>query len=254
MKHGSAMVAFDDYVEVLEKARAVLPAKAQVTLLADRGFEHREFIHWLNRHHWSWSIRAKSDLSVTLNSGVITSVSKLIPPQDQAALFEQVQILDGIECHLATAMPSKAKDDWAVVTSLPPSLETFAVYGRRFGGIEPHFKDYKSAAFELPKSQVRSAEALLRLMMLLATATLVALCAAIEVMLTQQIKSIDWHGKRGLSFLQLGLRKIQRCCYLRRMIPTFRTLPLINPPPAFASPVQRSIYHSKFKFKEVTLH
>jgi hypothetical protein len=32
----------------------------------------------------------------------------------------------------------------------PTSLQTFALYGKRFGGIEPHFKDYKSAAWGRP--------------------------------------------------------------------------------------------------------
>lgn len=215
MEHGSATVAFDDYVNVLNAALAVLPDDVQVTLLADRGFEHRDLIVWLQTHHWSWYIRAKSDLKVTLSSGRETSVSGPLPPQDQAHLFHQVQILDEIDCHLATATVSSAQESWAVLTNQAPSLQTFAHYGQRFGGIEPHFKDYKSAAFDLPDSRLRTAQALSRLMLLLATATLIALCASIELILQGQLDSIDWHGERGLSFLQIGLRQIKQCCYLR---------------------------------------
>ena len=253
MEHGSAMVAFTDYVAVLNAAQAVLPQGAHVTLLADRGFEHRELILWLQAHHWSWFIRAKSDLKVTLNSGHRERVAELLPPENQASLFAQVEILNGVECHLATATVSQAQDSWAVVTSEPPSLQTFATYGQGFGGIEPHFKDYKSAAFDVPQSRLRTAQGLSNLFMLLATATLIALCASIELILEGQLKSIDWHGERGLSFLQIGLRQIQRCCYLRQDIPTFRSLPQFNPPPAYASPVQRLIKNYQIEFSKVTL-
>lgn len=252
IEHGSATVAFSNYVDVLKGALAVVPEGAQVTLLADRGFEHRELILWLQEHYWSWCIRAKSDLKVTLNSGRNASVAQLLAPQDQAYLFNQVQILDGIDCHLATATISSAQDSWAVLTDQAPSLQTFSRYGQRFGGIEPHFKDYKSAAFGLPDSRLREAQALSRLMMLLAAATLIALYASIDVMFQGRLNSIDWHGERGLSFLQIGLRTIQRCCYLRLPIAKLGSLPYCNPPPAFASPLERMTTNHHIEFGKVT--
>jgi hypothetical protein len=59
----------------------------------------------------------------------------------------------------ATAHASVAQEAWAVITDTPPSLQTFALYGQRFGGIEPHFKDYKSAAFKITRSKIRDAQA-----------------------------------------------------------------------------------------------
>ena len=53
-----------------------------------------------------------------------------------------------VNCHLATANLHMANGSWAVLSDIFPSLHTFALYGKRFGGIEPHFKDYKSAAFK----------------------------------------------------------------------------------------------------------
>ncbi|PSB58111.1 hypothetical protein C7B61_19505 [filamentous cyanobacterium CCP1] len=49
IEHGSATVGFEQYQNVLESAKRVLPPQAQVTLLADRGFEHSNLIHcWGN--------------------------------------------------------------------------------------------------------------------------------------------------------------------------------------------------------------
>ncbi|MGG6287907.1 hypothetical protein ACQ4M3_40660 [Leptolyngbya sp. AN03gr2] len=58
LEHGSASVAFDAYLPVLEQVLNLLPPDCRVMLLADRGFEHGELIRWCNRHAWQWSIRA----------------------------------------------------------------------------------------------------------------------------------------------------------------------------------------------------
>ncbi len=253
MEHGSATVAFADYCTVLDRAGTVLPANCSITLLADRGFEHGELIRWLRDHQWSWAIRAKSDLKITLSSGRSKSVASLLPDPEQACLFRNVTILEDIQCHLATAHVSSAQEPWAVITDMPPSLQTFALYGQRFGGIEPHFKDYKSAAFDLPRSKIRDTDALSRLLMLLAAATIIAMSIAIHVVAQGELKSIDWHAHRGLSFLQIGLRYINRLCYQRLLLPPLAQLPRGNPPPAYASRKKRDAMNTRIEFDKVTV-
>lgn len=116
-----------------------------------------------------------------------------------------------------------------MLTDVPPSLPTFAVYSQRFGGIEPHFKDYKSAGFELIRSHLRGAQALNCLLMLLAAATLIAISIAVIVSYEGRRKRLDWHSQRGLSFLQLGLRELERLCYQHLAIPRFAILPSRSP-------------------------
>jgi hypothetical protein len=160
-------VGYEDYRPVLETTLQVLPPGSQVMILADRGFEHRAFIRWLQQHHWSWMIRAKSDLKVSLSDERSAAVADLLPPTEEAYLFREVTILQDINCHLATANLAMAGEAWAVLSDTPPTIQTFAIYGQRFGGIEPHFKDYKSGAFDLIRSHLRGAEALSRLLMLI---------------------------------------------------------------------------------------
>jgi len=80
LEHGSATVGFEQYLPLLESVVALLPSQSKVTLLADRGFEHGELMRWLNRNGWSWAIRVKTDLQVTLPSGRTKSVEQLLPP------------------------------------------------------------------------------------------------------------------------------------------------------------------------------
>ncbi len=253
LEHGSATVGFDDYRSVLEAAQAVLPAECQVTFLADRGFQHGELLRWLQRQGWQWAVRVKSDLLVTLASGSTRAVEQLFPPVSQAYLFESVTVLDDITAHLATAHIPIAGEAWAVLSNPPPSLQTFALYGERFGGIEPHFKDYKSAAFEVLHSGLRDAEALTRLFMLLDTAYLFAVVLGMMLVQHGQRSTLDWHGQRGLSFLQLGLREWARLSYHHLTLPRLKRLPKGKPPPACASQRKRKTLDDRIEFAKVVI-
>ena len=253
LEHGSATVGFEAYRPVLETVLNLLPRDVDVFFLADRGFEHGELIRWLTRNQWNWAIRAKSDLLITLNNGVQQNVSQLLPQAGKAHLYPQVQVMGDIDCHLATAHWSEAQEAWAVVTNQPPSLQTFAHYGERFGGIEPHFKDYKSATFEITRSNIRDLEALSCLLMLIATAQLLAIQIGFSHVYLENLKRIDWHGKRGISFLQLGLRELKRLTYLGLKIPPLQPLPYSNPPPAYASQQKRLQLASRVEFSRVTV-
>ena len=251
LEHGSATVGFEQYQSVLKCAKRVLPPQCQVTLLADRGFEHGHLMHWLHQQNWSWAIRVKSDLKVTLADGRSQSVEQLLPPSEQAYLFENVRVLDGLDCHLATANVPDTKDPWAVLSNQPPSLQTFALYGKRFGGIEPHFKDYKSAAFGVLQSGLRTAQTLTCLFMLLDCAALIALMLGMMLVQAGARSRLDWHSERGLSFLQLGLRELARLCYERLPVPKLQALPRNKLPPACASHRKREALDCRIQFSKV---
>ncbi len=252
LQHGSASVGFEQYRPVLEQVLRVLPPQSRITLLADRGFEHGELMRWCHRHDWSWMIRAKCDLHVTLATGATSRVDALLPPPHQAYLFHNVAVLDDMACHLATAHLPDADEPWAVLSDQPPSLQTFACYGNRFGGIEPHFKDYKSAAFEVLRSHLRDAAALTCLFMLLDCASLIALVLGMMLVRWGQRHHLDWHAQRGLSFLQLGLRQLQRLCYQGQPLPSLEAIPRRSPPAACASRRKRQQLECRIEFSRVT--
>jgi hypothetical protein len=88
--------------------------------------------------------------------------------------------------------------------------------------------------------------------MLLATATIISISMAIEVIAQGRLNFIDWHAQRGLSFLQSGLRYINQLCYLRVPLPPFTRLPRANPPPACASLKKRRAMSTRIEFDKVT--
>jgi hypothetical protein len=66
--------------------------------------------------------------------------------------------------------------------------------------------------------------------MLLDIAHLIAVIVGILVVQAGRRARLDWHGERGLSFLQLGLREIARRCYQRLSLPTLTPLPAAESP------------------------
>jgi hypothetical protein len=198
---------------------------------------------------WYWAIRAKSDLLITTIPGQPpVPVSSLLPPISETHLYPDVTILGDIQCHLATGNLPKAKETWAVIGELPSESDFFKVYGERFGGIEPYFKDYKSSAFDITDSRLRDEKALTRLFMMLSTATLLSISLGFWLCQNQQRTKVDAHTHRGLSFLQLGLRQIKRLRHLQLPLSPFRALTYGNPPPAYASRRKQKRETQPFQF------
>ena len=154
---------------------------------------------------------------------------------------------------MATAQVDSGTEAWAVLSEQRTSLASFTLYGQRFGGIEPHFKDYKSAAFEVTDSRLRDATALTCWFMLLDIAYLIAWMLGVRAVQFGQLSRLDWHSQRGLSFLQLGLREVATLCYQGLPLPWLGQLPCHSPPPACASKRKRFLQELFLDFSRVTL-
>jgi Transposase DDE domain len=251
IEHGSSTVGFEQYLPVLEAAKSRLPTGVKPTLLADRGFEHGELMRWLTAQEWNWGIRVKSNLQIALANGQTQSLKELLPPKDQVYLFPSVRVLGDVECNLGTASCRGVKEPWAVLTNTPLSLQTFQLYGQRFGAIEPRFKDYKSGTFDLLRSKIRDAQALSNLLMMIEIAELVAIRLGLLLIETGFRSKIDWHGHRGLSLLQLGIRTVKSLCHQAIPIPIITPIPWVKIPPACASVKKRDRFERRIEFSKV---
>jgi hypothetical protein len=200
---------------------------------------------------WSWTVRGKVDTTITLASGRAQPAQAFCPPPGEAVLVPQVTVLEDIPAHLAVANVPQAQEPWIVLSDQPPSVQSFARYGRRFGGIEPHFKDYKSAAFRILDTHLRDAQALTCLVMLLDCATLLALVFGLITVQWGQRGLIDWHAQRGLSFLQLGLRAVRRWFHRGEALPQLIPLTAKSPPTAYASKRKREELDCRIEFSRV---
>jgi len=124
-----------------------------------------------------------------------------------ARFYHNVYLTDSYHgsVHLAFVRHTGKTETWLIASDEPTDRETFREYGLRFD-IEEGFKDDKSCAFNLESSKIRDAEALTRLYVVIAIATLFLVSQGVEAVNNGLRREIDPHWKRGLSYLKIGLR------------------------------------------------
>jgi len=244
MRHASAMVSFDAYRPVLEQVRALLPALSSITVLADRGFLHEQFIRYAQQHHWHYRIRMPGNTLVQRPHHAVRAVEQLRPAPGHAHFYHNVTIFGTAlgPVHLVVAQPADAPDDpWYIASDELTSQQTLAEYGRRFD-IEETFLDDKSGGFQVQTSELQTPEALERLFLVLAVATLHFTSVGLAVVQANVRRWVDTHWDRGLSYFKIGWRWLVQ--QYRRAWCAFATFwldPAPDPTPAIASRRQAAI-------------
>jgi hypothetical protein len=112
---------------------------------------------------------------------------------------------------LALALPQEQPDDpWYVVSDEPTGLHTFDEYGLRFD-IEETFLDEKSGGFQLESSELTTPDAIERLVLILAIATIYFTSIGLGVVKANVRRFVDTHWDRGLSYLKIDWRWLRQC-------------------------------------------
>lgn len=242
LEHGSATVGFETYKTVLEEAAKQLPKPARVVLLADRGFVDTHLFRLARDLGWHIRIRLKSSIYVghAIHQGA--SVGELMPEKGHALFLHKIWITEKwfgpVYLALGHVKTRNGYEEWAILSDEPTSLKTFDEFGLRFD-IEENFLDDKSAGFQLESSEIRDADALSRLALILATTTLYLTSIGTTVMQLEQRRCVDTHWHRGLSYLQIGWRWIFHALAHGKRLFAFLFLdPQADPDPVFASRAQ----------------
>ena len=228
-EHRSSRVTQAAYAGLLEAVPPLLPAGVKVVFLADRGFADTDLLAQLRRLGWHFRIRIKATFTV-LRSGQPACKGEDVSLAPGRALFlHNGAITTGQfgPVSLALARHSSNGEYWYIVSDEPTSVHTFEEYGRRFT-IEENFLDDKSNGFQLESSLVRDADALTRLCLVLAVATLYLVAQGTQVVAQQKRRWVDPHWLRGNSYLRLGWQWVKTA--LTRGWELFATLHLSGRP------------------------
>jgi hypothetical protein len=238
MRHRSTQVSFEAYQPVLDQVRALMPTGQVITLLADRGFVHEQLFHYLRKQQWHFRLRLTSKTLVQLKADTVSAVKDCCPPAGQQRFFQQVSILGAAigPVHLAlTCLLEQPGDPWFVVSDEPTDARTLDEYGLRFD-IEESFLDEKSGGYQLQTSELATPEALERLLLIVAIATLHLTSVGVSVVQAGKWRWVDAHWSRGLSYLKIGWRWRQQ--QYQRGWPAFAPFwldPAPDPLPVLAS-------------------
>ena len=245
LKQKSTMVAFENYKVILKEAAAVLPKKCSVILLADRGFGDNDLFCAARDLGWGFRIRLKKSMLVDRVNKPLTNIGRLMPAKGGALFLHKVwitaRLFGPVHLALAHAKTKNGYEEWAILSDDLTNLSTFDEYALRFD-LEENFLDDKSAGFQLESGEIRDADALARLALILATATLYLVSTGTAVVILGLRHQIDTHWQRGLSYFQIGWRWMRLALAQSiRLIPFFWFDPAPDPFPARASNRQASI-------------
>lgn len=244
LRRTSAMVSFDAYQIVLDQVWAIIPAGVIVTLLGDRGFLHERLIHYAEKHQWHYRLRMTRDTLIQRPGQMTKAVDQLRPPIGQAHFYQDVRLFGtGIgPVQLALATPTdQPTDPWYIVSDEPTNVQTLDEFALRFD-IEESFLDDKSGGFQVQTTELQTPEALERLFLILAIATLHCTSIGVGVVRAQARRWVDTHWDRGLSYLKIGWRWVNQ--QYRRGWRVFRTFwldPAPDPEPTHASRRQAAL-------------
>jgi len=150
--------------------------------------------------------------------------------------------------NLALGNNYQSNEIWFIATDEQADIFTFKEYGLRFD-IEENFLDDKSNGFNVQKSEIRCAEALSRLLFVVASATLYLTSNGTQIVESGERRSIDPHWFRGMSYLRIGWDWLCRALYLG-----FKLYCLIklrggdDPDPSVASVAEFEKQQQKFNF------
>lgn len=239
LRSHSATVAWPDYQVILPEAASVLPKACRVILLADRGFFDQKLLMQARDLGWSFRIRLKSSFWIYRANKPRAKVGQLLPAKGQALFLHKVWITKSwfgpVHLALAQVQTPQGWEEWAILSDEPTSLKTLDEFGLRFD-IEENFLDDKSAGFQLEASKIRDADALSRLGLILATATLYLVSSGVAVVTMGKRHCIDPHWHRGLSYFQIGWRWIEHALAHRKQLLSFFWFePGPDPEPVYAS-------------------
>jgi hypothetical protein len=211
LEHDSSSVKYEHYAHLFVQVAALLPKNVEIFFLADRGFVCKDLMRCLQDLKWTWRIRVKGNQKLRTRNGFITP--KTLPLSiGKALLFSQnMNFGKGLErISLSAGWARGSQEPWYVLSADAASTEVFMDYSRRFG-VEEGFRDEKSGGCDIEEGRIRDAQKLERLLLVIATALIVAVSEGISVTLAGKQEEVDPHKFRSLSYFQLGLRWIFRC-------------------------------------------
>jgi hypothetical protein len=212
---------------LLDEVAPLLPRGVEVVWLADRAFGTPAFTDLVTGHGWHYIVRVQDQTRCQPGVPALWEgqTGHAAPPVQAVRSLVQAP---GERCKrhgrlfkkrgwrsasVVVAWGRRHQSPLCLASDLKPSWELLAWYRRRFP-IEATFRDYKTYGWHWEQGQVRDLEHIKRLLVGMALATWVVLCAGTQAaaeFLAQRARgrrrSVPWEGKRSL--FTLGLQRLQ---------------------------------------------
>ena len=164
-------IGFEIQRSLLGAVAPWLPEQAKVRLLGDRFYGTADLIGWCQERGWDYRLRLKGNLVVFDGAGRTTTGRCA---KDRVYYLEDVELTGRrARTHIGIIHDPGHAEPWIIAMSEKPGyLRTLEDSAR--WGIEPMFSDFKSRGFGIEDTQLRYADRLDRLILVMALALYVA--------------------------------------------------------------------------------
>jgi hypothetical protein len=198
---------------LLAYVRSLIPRRAVVFLVGDREFGSVEVLRQLDKWHWIFATRQKSDTCIWFNerSGWRTFGSYIQKPGQSFWLGNGYLTSKEIyPVNLLVHWEIGEKEPWCLATNLPDLSMTLKFYKRRMW-IEEMFGDMKKHGFDLESTMLRHFDRLSRLTLAVSILYVWLISVGTSTVRKGLRTQVDRNDRRDLSIFQIGLRSIERC-------------------------------------------
>jgi hypothetical protein len=233
---------WEHFEHLLAQVALIVPAQAEVVVLADRAFDVPTFIDHLTARGWHYVVRAKA------NGTLVFRDQRQREQPLRMLVRERLQAVGtrwkcrGFAFKDAGWRPVSVVATWAsgqeqrlvVLTDLPVNWKVLRWYRRRFW-IEAGFRQDKRKGWQWESSQVRTLAYQERLLLAMAWASLLVLSVGVEQARAKLTNRIA-HPRRvraqhpRYSIFSLGLRAIRTWLSARATAPLPVSLPQLDAP------------------------
>jgi len=197
---------------LLVYVRKLLPKKAAVFLVGDCEFGPVEVLEQLDRWHWCYVLRQKSDTCVWLDKANEwkTFGSFVEKAGDSVWLGHSYLTSKTIyPTNLLVHWQVGEDQSWCLATNLPDQQMALRFYSRRMW-IEEMFGDFKKHGFDLESTMLRHFLRLSRLTLAVALLYVWLMSVGGRTIRDGLRHLVDRKDRRDLSVFQIGLRFIER--------------------------------------------
>ncbi len=150
---------------LLDAVVSWLPEQATVRLMGDRFYGTADLIGWCQECEWDYRLRLKGNL-VMFDGADKTTTGKCA--RDRVYSLENVDLTGRrARTHIGIIHDPGHAEPWIIAMSEKPSYLRTLEYADRWG-IEPMFSDFKSRGFGIEETQLRYADRLDKLILVMA--------------------------------------------------------------------------------------
>lgn len=160
-------IGFEVQESLLNHVYEMLPKNKEIVLMADRFYGTKMLVEWCQNHNYGYRIRLKGNLLFQHENSIISvqDANRMGMTKIVGATFNQSNVTTNIGILHEQGHP----EPWFIAMDCEPNKYRILDYGSRWG-IEPMFSDFKSRGFGITKSQLKHADRLERLILILTLA------------------------------------------------------------------------------------